>query len=242
MTIDIRVVEGATGPQGPEGPEGPQGPEGPEGPQGLPGLAAALAQHALDGVFHSNTGILPTQGQKNALAGTAGTPGSTNAYVTNQDARLTDARTPAAHNHSIADTTGLQSALDGKAAAAHGTHLALGTAAGTAAEGNHTHPGGSAPTYATPAGPDLALQTNAVVKMTPAATVTYTSAVPAAGFERTVIVVQSNTTAKTITFGAGFKPSATLVLGTTAARQFVVRFVSDGVSLIESSRTAAIPT
>ena len=31
------------------------------------------------------------------------------------DGRLTDARTPLSHNHAISDTTGLQSALDGKA-------------------------------------------------------------------------------------------------------------------------------
>lgn len=35
------------------------------------------------------------------------------------DARLSDARTPTAHTHVIADTTGLQTALDGKAAASH---------------------------------------------------------------------------------------------------------------------------
>lgn len=56
----------------------------------------------------------PTTGQKNALAGTAGTPGATNQYVTTQDARLSDARTPTAHGHPIAEVTNLQAALDGK--------------------------------------------------------------------------------------------------------------------------------
>ena len=55
-----------------------------------------------------------------------------------------------------------------------------------------------------------------------------------------MIVTQTNTTAKTMTFGSGFKPAATLVLGTTANRQFSVEFVSDGTNLIETSRTAAI--
>ena len=36
--------------------------------------------------------------QNNALAGTTGTPNSTNMYVTNEDVRLADARTPTAHN------------------------------------------------------------------------------------------------------------------------------------------------
>jgi len=38
-----------------------------------------------------------TQAEKNALAGTSGTPDSSNRYVTNSDSRMTDARTPASH-------------------------------------------------------------------------------------------------------------------------------------------------
>jgi hypothetical protein len=40
---------------------------------------------------------LPTTGEKAALAGTSGTPGSGNKYVTNSDSRMSDARTPLAH-------------------------------------------------------------------------------------------------------------------------------------------------
>jgi hypothetical protein len=47
---------------------------------------------------HSNAND-PTADQKAALAGTSGTPSSTNKYVTNSDARLSDARTPVAHTH-----------------------------------------------------------------------------------------------------------------------------------------------
>lgn len=68
---------------------------------------------------------LPTPGQKNALAGTSGTPGTGNEYVTTQDARMSNARTPSAHSHAIADTTGLQAALDGKSASNH-THAGSG--------------------------------------------------------------------------------------------------------------------
>lgn len=63
---------------------------------------------------------------------------------------------------------------------------------------------------------------------------------PAAGNVRSVLLVQSNASAKTITFGSGFKPTATLALGTTANRTFVVSFVSDGVNLYETARTVAI--
>lgn len=40
---------------------------------------------------------LPSAGQKNALAGTSGTPGTGNEYVTTQDARNTNTRTPTSH-------------------------------------------------------------------------------------------------------------------------------------------------
>jgi hypothetical protein len=45
----------------------------------------------------------------------------TGTAVITTDTRLSDARTPLAHTHAIADTTGLQTALDGKAATSH-TH------------------------------------------------------------------------------------------------------------------------
>lgn len=41
---------------------------------------------------------LPTQDENDALAGTNGTPSSSNKYVTNSDPRNSDARTPSAHN------------------------------------------------------------------------------------------------------------------------------------------------
>jgi hypothetical protein len=47
---------------------------------------------------------LPTAAEKAALAGT-GTPSATNKFVTNDDARLTNARTPLAHTHVKADIT-----------------------------------------------------------------------------------------------------------------------------------------
>lgn len=117
--------------------------------------------------------------------------------------------------------------------------LALADAVALAA--NHNHGGGSAPVYADlGAATALALATNDVVKVSPSATGTLTTTVPAAGHQRIVVLLQTNTTAKTMTFGTGFKPSGTLALGTTANRLFVVSWVSDGTNLIEASRTAAI--
>jgi hypothetical protein len=46
---------------------------------------------------------VPTAGQKAALAGTSGTPGSGNKYVTDADSRNSDARTPTAHAASHQD-------------------------------------------------------------------------------------------------------------------------------------------
>ena len=79
-----------------------------------------------------------------------------------------------------------------------------------------------------------------VVKVTPNANATYTTTVPAAGTRLTLIVLTSGTSSYTITFGTGFKTTATLVTGTTTARYFMVSFVSDGTNVLETSRTVAI--
>ncbi|GAI30578.1 unnamed protein product, partial [marine sediment metagenome] len=42
----------------------------------------------------------PTAGEKAGLGGTSGTPGAANKFVTDEDPRNTNARTPAAHDHS----------------------------------------------------------------------------------------------------------------------------------------------
>jgi hypothetical protein len=234
-------IPGDVGPVGPAGPKGdigatgPQGIQGIQGATGLPGvtLHASLTDVSSDQhhaqshkTRHESGGAdelvtLPTQGQKNALAGSSGTPGATNQYVTTQDSRMSDARAPSAHVHVEADTTSLVSDLAGKAPTVH------------------SH----APTYATLANGTtaLALATNNTVKVTPTATATLTTTVPAAGTNCHVIVLTAGTTTFTLTFGTGFKPSATLVTGTVAARVFVLSWISDGTSLYEVSRTAAMP-
>ena len=99
-----------------------------------------------------------------------------------------------------------------------------------------------APVYAVLANGATAMEfaTNDVVKVTPTANATLTTTVPAAGKLKVLIVLTSGTTSRTLTFGAGFKPTATLATGTTTGRVFVISWVSDGVSLYEMSRTVAM--
>lgn len=79
-----------------------------------------------------------------------------------------------------------------------------------------------------------------VVTYTPDADATLTAAVAPAGSEVSLIVLTSGTTSYTITFGTGFKSTGTLATGTTTARTFVVRFVSNGTAMLEVSRTTAM--
>ncbi len=86
----------------------------------------------------------------------------------------------------------------------------------------------------------MALGSNNVVKVTPNATATYTTSVAPAGAESSVIIVTSGTTSYTITFGTGFLSAGTLATGAVTAKTFVLNFVSDGTTMIETSRTAAL--
>jgi hypothetical protein len=86
----------------------------------------------------------------------------------------------------------------------------------------------------------MGLGTNDSVKVTPTANATYTTTVPVAGSRRTILILTSGTTSRTITFGTGFKPVGTLATGTVTARVFAISFLSDGVSLYETGRTAAM--
>jgi hypothetical protein len=56
----------------------------------------------------------------------------------------------------------------------------------------------------------------------------------------TLSVTTSGAVSKTLTFGTGFKATATLATGTDDAKVFTVTFVHDGVSFKEISRTAAM--
>lgn len=69
-------------------------------------MTQALAAKADANHSHAE---LPTPGQKNALDGTQGTPGTNNRYVTGSDSRLSDARTPIPHGHTAQEISGLSS-------------------------------------------------------------------------------------------------------------------------------------
>lgn len=86
----------------------------------------------------------------------------------------------------------------------------------------------------------MALATNHVVSVTPNATATYTTTVAPAGARATIIVNTSGTSSYTITFGTGFKTTGTLATGTVSAKTFVINFVSDGTTMIETGRTTAM--
>lgn len=60
----------------------------------LAGLESAADKTKLDSITVAN---VPSAGEKAALAGTDGVPGAGNKYVTDSDARNTNARTPVAH-------------------------------------------------------------------------------------------------------------------------------------------------
>jgi hypothetical protein len=86
----------------------------------------------------------------------------------------------------------------------------------------------------------MAFGTDNVARVTPTATASYTTTVPAAGAICVLSILTSGATSYTITFSTGFKSTGTLATGTTTARYFNITFVSDGTNLIEMSRTTAI--
>lgn len=64
----------------------------------LSGTADSPTVPGLAGKASSSDSRFPSSGEKSALAGTSGTPGSGNKYVTNADSRLSDQRVPTANS------------------------------------------------------------------------------------------------------------------------------------------------
>ena len=127
-------------------------------------------------------------------------------------------------------------------------NLASNTLTGTLAQFNTamsngkftgmTTPATFTPTAAAP-GAVAFSESNTFVVVTPNATGTYTTTVPAAGVICYLMVLTSGVTSFTLTFGTGFRPTATLATGTVTGRYFTLGFISDGTNLVEISRTAA---
>lgn len=118
------------------GPPGPQGAQGEPGTPGTPGPPGATGPTGATGA----TGPIGPTGSTGATgpAGPTGPPGTTDWNgIANKPATFP----PSVHTHVIADTTGLQAALDGKAPTAH-THAysSLTGIPATFAPSAHTHP------------------------------------------------------------------------------------------------------
>lgn len=89
-------------------------------------IGSVIRVHASNGeVVVSIDGLTPvTAAQIFALGGTAGIPSSTNKYVTDSDARMTDARTPTAHATTHTDgTDDVQNATAGQKGLATATQI-----------------------------------------------------------------------------------------------------------------------
>lgn len=133
----VEAVEiSVPGPQGPQGDPGPGLPAG-----GTPGqLIRKVSTTDYDTEFfapdYAPTGDarFPTTEQKAGLAGTSGTPGDANRYVTDADARNTNARTPT--SHASTHQPGGTDAMAVDAASGTGSLRTLGTGAQQAVAGN----------------------------------------------------------------------------------------------------------
>jgi hypothetical protein len=206
------------GPAGPAGPQGPAGPAGQQGPQGATGSQGPKGDKGDTG----NAGAAGAQG----AAGETGPQGPIGLTGANggQGPQGPQGLQGPKGDTGATGSTGLQGlqgpqGIQGPAGPAGGAEVYASLANGATA---------------------MELGINGTVKVVPTANATYTTTVPAAGSRRTILILTSGTTSRTITFGTGFKPVGTLATGTTSARVFAISFVSDGTNLYETGRTAAM--
>ena len=78
------------------------------------------------------------------------------------------------------------------------------------------------------------------ISYTPTANATLTATAGSVGTHLTLKVLTSGTSSFTLTFGTGFKATATLATGTSSGKVFQMEFVSDGTTWNEASRTTAM--
>jgi hypothetical protein len=108
-------LTGPAGPQGEQGPQGIQGPQGEQGPIGLTGPQGPIGPEGQAGTTdYNDLTNKPTLGTAAALDYNALGDAGVGNVVIGSDSRLTDARTPLAHTHTIGDVTGLTLALSEK--------------------------------------------------------------------------------------------------------------------------------
>jgi hypothetical protein len=206
-----------------------------------------------------DTGAASTVPGPKGDTGNTGAPGTTD-YTQLQNIPTTF--TPAAHNQAISTVTSLQTALDGKEAANSNiqTHVTSAHAPANAQKNSditkaeieakltgaittHSHAQTGQPIgFAILSNDTLAqaLATNINTRVTVTAARTLTTTVPAAGVRSTVEILTAGSASFVVTFGTGFKPTATVATGTTASRIWSVSFMSDGTYLHETGRSAVM--
>lgn len=136
--------DGAQGPPGNDGPQGPPGNDGAPGQDGAPGVVAATAPATYNALTQT-VGVDVGTGATQAAAGNHNHTGVYSPVAHNHDGTYATA----GHNHDA--TYAALSHTHNASAINAGTldiaRIPTGTTGATVALGNHTHPGGSGPTY-----------------------------------------------------------------------------------------------
>jgi hypothetical protein len=149
----------------------------------------------------------------------------TGGAIVEGDSRLSNARTPTAHNHAWADiNSGKPTTLAGYGITDAITQTAT-SAAAPATTGTMTVPAGSGAEH--------------FVTITPTGACTFNATGGVVGQKMTFLVTTSGTSAFVLTFGTNFRKVGTLSTGTVSARYFAVTFVCYATGLwMERCRTA----
>jgi hypothetical protein len=178
---EVEWLESLKGEQGPQGNQGEQGPQGYQGEPGLNGIDGTNGQGGGNGADGTN-GIDGVDGEDGLSAyqiavlygfigdevdwleslkgadGAPGAPGQQGSPGTTSWNGITDKPStfaPSTHSHAIADVTGLQTAIDGKAASSHthaATDITTGSLDGDRLPAISTTKKGGVPATGTPSG------------------------------------------------------------------------------------------